>query len=92
MTPGREVRVAGALTVVVAAAVYDESRREPTASDTTCTGSSTAGVAAMTCLRRVSRRHLNSRLALMPASSAMADTEAPGCRLRSTSSAFNACS
>ena len=40
--------------------------------------------------RRCSRRHLNSRLALIPLSSAMPDTDAPGCRLRSINSRLSA--
>lgn len=39
--------------------------------------------------RKCWRRHLNNRLALMPLSSAMPDTEAPGCRLRSINSRFS---
>jgi hypothetical protein len=55
------------------------------------TGSKTVGVEPNAIDARCrSRRHLNNRLALMPLSSAMAATEAPGCILCSTSLALNA--
>ena len=59
---------------------------------TTVTGSRTgAAVPPMACARacKCSRRQLNSRLALTPASWAMAATDAPGARLRSISSCLN---
>ena len=61
---------------------------------TTVTGNSTgprgSSTAADAAACRCSRRQLNSRLALTPASWAMAATEAPGTRLRSTSTRLNA--
>ncbi|MCY1250873.1 hypothetical protein D9M72_645600 [compost metagenome] len=41
-------------------------------------------------VRRNSRRQVNSKLALRPCSRAIADADAPGCKLSSTSLAFNA--
>jgi hypothetical protein len=49
--------------------------------DSIVTGNSTGlarGVGACPCSRKCSRRHLNSQFALMPLSSAMPDTDAPG--------------
>ena len=59
----------------------------------TVTGNSVGNVIAAASApnaRRCSRRQLNSRLALMPCSCASAATDAPGRRLRSTRSNFNA--
>jgi len=62
------------------------------ASDETFTGNSTAQAVlpAEVSARRNSRRQVNSKLALMPCSLAIADADAPGCKLSSTSLAFNA--
>ena len=60
---------------------------------TTVTGNSTGdavALAAGTWACRCSRRQLNSRFALTPASCVMAATDAPGPRLRSTSARFKA--
>jgi len=58
----------------------------------TFTGNNTADsvLSAEVSARRNSRRQVNSKLALMPCSRAIADADAPGCKLSSTSLAFNA--
>ena len=58
----------------------------PPASPAIALSCSTSSCCALVAARRCSRRHLNSTLALIPFSSAIPDTEAPGCRQRSTSS------
>lgn len=77
----------------------DEVAAEAAPGATTSTGSNTAvrspaldarQVTAGTAKRRCARRQANNRLALMPASSAMADTDTPGSRLRATNSRLNA--